>query len=338
MLTIDGSIGEGGGQVLRTALGLSAVTGKPFTMFNIRANRSKPGLKTQHVGSVQAVAAVCGGKVTGAKTGSREIVFAPGDIQSGEYNFSLATAGSTSLVLQAVLPPLLVAKGPSIVTIEGGTHNPMAPPFEFLSKSFFPLLNQLGPRVDADIRRYGFYPRGGGQIVVRVEPAADWSRIELLDRGEIIGRRAEAIVVGLPRHIAERELAIAARTLDLPEDSLHVTTTVAGHGPGNVIFIEIRCQHVTDVFAGFGRRGVAAEVVSTEACGEALAHVESGVPVGPHLADQLMLPMALAGGGSYITSEPTLHSRTNAQVIEMFLDTRVAINPAGDGRWRVEVG
>ncbi|HZL36037.1 MAG TPA: RNA 3'-terminal phosphate cyclase [Tepidisphaeraceae bacterium] len=198
LILIDGSQGEGGGQILRSALALSMLTGKPFRIENIRANRNKPGLMRQHLTAVNAAAAVCSANVSGAAIGSRELAFEPGAVRAGEYTFSVGSAGSTTLVLQTVLPPLLVAAGRSTLALEGGTHNIHAPPVDFLEYAFLPLVNRMGPRVSVTLERAGFYPAGGGRILAAIEPAEKLSPISILERGEIHHRMAKAICAGLP--------------------------------------------------------------------------------------------------------------------------------------------
>ena len=205
MLTIDGSQGEGGGQVLRSALALSLVTGRPFAIENIRAGRKKPGLLRQHLTAVLAAAEVGRAEVEGATMGSRHLVFRPSGVRSGNYAFRVGTAGSATLVLQTVLPALLLAEGESNLTLEGGTHNPFAPPVDFLVNAYLPLVNRLGPRVEVRLIRPGFYPAGGGEFTVRVQPARQLGRLALVDRGQIVARRVRVLLGHLPRHIAERE-------------------------------------------------------------------------------------------------------------------------------------
>src|SRR6185436_4161528 len=202
MLTIDGSFGEGGGQILRTALSLSLVTGKPFRIDNIRARRKNPGLLRQHLTAVNAATEISHAEVTGAGIGSRELTFAPGSVESGDYAFAVGTAGSTTLVLQTVLPALLIANGKSQLILEGGTHNPFAPPFDFLAQAFLPLVNRMGPQVTAELERPGFYPAGGGRIRVTIEPAGELKRLDISSRGEVLARRAKAVVANLPISIA----------------------------------------------------------------------------------------------------------------------------------------
>jgi RNA 3'-terminal phosphate cyclase (ATP) len=347
VLHVDGSTGEGGGQVLRSSLSLSAVTGRAFRMDRIRGGRDRPGLRSQHLAAVQAAAEVVGAGVEGAEPGSGEIVFEPGTPRAGTYRFSTGTAGSAVLVFQTVLPPLLAADAPSRLLLEGGTHNVHAPPFEFLERAYLPLVERAtDARIEAELDRPGFYPAGGGRITARVRPPEDGpggreapGRLELLERGPEAGRRARAIVSALPRHIAERELSIAHAMLEMRPDALEVVEVPdeEAAGPGNAVMIELAFDHVTEVFTGFGRRGKPAEDVAREACRRALDWLEAGVPVGPRLADQLLLPLAIAGGGVYRTVEPTGHTRTQARVIRAFTGREARFREDAAGGWRVEV-
>src|SRR5689334_3696127 len=239
MITIDGSFGEGGGQIIRTSCALSLVTGKPFRIYNVRAKRDKPGLQRQHLTAVTSAAQIGNAQVDGAAVGSREFTFKPGHVAPGDYTFSIGTAGSTTLVLQTLLPPLMIAETPSRVTLEGGTHNVHAPPFEFLQKTFLPLVNRIGPHVSLELGRYGFYPPGGGRLHLTVEPARSGNRIDLVERGEILARRARALVVKLPPGIAERELNVIRERLGWPDSQLRIETSDNAFSPGNVLTIEI---------------------------------------------------------------------------------------------------
>jgi RNA 3'-terminal phosphate cyclase (ATP) len=339
LLDIDGSQGEGGGQILRTSLALSLITQTPFRIHNIRANRDKPGLRQQHLTAVKSAAQVGQAEVTGAAVGSRELVFCPGPIRPGEYHFDIGTAGSATLVLQTVLPPLLAAGGPSKLTLQGGTHNIHAPPFDFLARAFLPLLNRIGHTVIAHLDRPGFYPAGGGQISVSIQPAPreQLSRLELVERGEIRRRRVRAVVARLPRHIAERELRTVGRELEWDEKFLEVEEWTNSRGPGNIVLIEIESDCLTELFTGFGERGVRAEAVAEAAACEARDYLESGVPIGPHLADQVLLPLALARGGRYVVAEPTLHTTTNIDVIRRFLPCQIRLEALGRDAWQVAI-
>ncbi|HOX05700.1 MAG TPA: RNA 3'-terminal phosphate cyclase [Planctomycetota bacterium] len=337
MITIDGSFGEGGGQILRTALGLSLVTGKPFRIEKIRAGRKKPGLLRQHLTAVNAAAEVGRAEVRGAALGSQELSFAPGEVRGGSYRWAIGTAGSATLVLQTVLPALLTAKEPSLLKLEGGTHNPFAPPFDFLQKAFLPLVCRMGPKVDVTLVRPGFYPAGGGCFKVEIQPAAQLSRIDIPERGEIKRRLARALVANLPLHIAMRELAVIGRKLNWPDACLKAEPVEGSAGPGNIVVIEVESEHLTEVFTGFGEKGRPAETVADEAVKEARSYIADSAAVGEHLADQLLVPMALAGGGRFRTVAPSRHTSTNAEIIGRFLDVAVKIEKESSSAWRVEV-
>ncbi len=319
MIQIDGSAGEGGGQILRTSLGLSACSGRPFAIAGIRQKRKKPGLMRQHLTAVLAAAEVCQADVEGAAIGSLGLTFAPGAVRAGDYRFAVGTAGSTTLVLQTVLPPLLQADGPSKVVIEGGTHNPWSPPFDFLAGSFMPALAKFGPQVTARCTRPGFYPAGGGRIEVEIQPGGALRPVELMERGKLLERRAVATVARLPGTIAERELEVVRKKLGFQQEELRVHSAKASLGPGNVLSIEHRYENVTEIQTGFGELGVSAERVARGAVRDAKKYLETDAPVGAHLADQLLIPMALAGGGAFRTVAPTMHTRTNCEVVGQFL-------------------
>lgn len=337
MITIDGSFGEGGGQIIRTSCALALITGKPFRIYNVRARRDKPGLQRQHLTAVMAAAEVGQAKVDGAAVGSREFTFVPGEIVPGDYRFSIGTAGSTTLVLQTILPPLMIADKPSMLTLEGGTHNVHAPPFEFLEKTFLPLVNRLGPHVKIELERYGFYPPGGGRFHVIIEPARERNRLEMLERGEIRRARARALVVKLPPGIAERELNVIKERMDWEDSQLQIATSDNAFSPGNVLTIEIESDHVLEIFTGIGERGVRAETIAERAAGEACKYLAVDAPVGEHLADQLLIPLALSKGGSFLTGEPSLHTTTNIEIIKMFLDVDMTLKALDGGIWRIDV-
>jgi RNA 3'-terminal phosphate cyclase (ATP) len=338
IIQIDGSIGEGGGQILRTALGLSMVTGQPFRIEKIRAGRDKPGLLRQHLTAVNAAAAVCGASVEGAAISSRELSFTPGKVKAAEYTFSIGSAGSTTLVLQTVLPALLTADGPSSLTLEGGTHNPHAPPIDFLEKAFLPLINRMGPTVNVTLERAGFYPAGGGRFVVKVQPAAKLLPLHVPERGEIKRRLAKAVVAALPGEIAKRELQKVEKMLGWSGEQLQIRQLPNEWGPGNLLTLEIESEHVTEVFTGFGMKAVTAEAVADQAVQQTRRYLAAKIPVGESLADQLLLPLALAGAGSFMTHSPSRHTKTNIEVITRFLPVRVALAEISRDVWRVEIG
>ncbi|HEX8253557.1 MAG TPA: RNA 3'-terminal phosphate cyclase [Thermoanaerobaculia bacterium] len=338
MITIDGSHGEGGGQVLRTALALSLITGKPFRIENIRANRKSPGLLRQHLTAVQAATQVGDANVEGASLGAATLTFVPRALRSGDYTFSIGTAGSTMLVLQTVLLPLVLAGSPSTIELEGGTHNPSAPPFDFIERAFLPLLRTMGAAVEIELIRPGFFPAGGGRIRVRISPATRLRRLELDERGPITIRCARAVVANLPRTIAEREVDVAAEELSWPQDCREVHTLTGSVGPGNAISIIVGNERVTDVFTAFGKRGVRAEEVARAAVNQARRYIDSGAAVGEHLTDQLLLPLAVGEGGSFTTTPLSGHSQTNIETIRHFVDRDITTEQISNGIVRVAIG
>lgn len=336
-VTLDGSEGEGGGQMLRSSLSLSLVTGTPVRVVNVRAGRAKPGLLRQHLTALRAAAELSGARVEGAELGSREVLFAPGAVAPGAYTFRVGTAGSATLVMQTVLPALLRADGPSTVAFEGGTHNPMAPPYEFIARAFVPVINRMGPAVECSLERAGFYPAGGGRFTMTVTPSKALARVELMERGEVRDVGVVARVAGLPENIARREVTAARAVLGWPWAQLTTEVLPREQGPGNVVLVTVACEHATEVFARVGEKGRSAEAVGAAVAQEAAAWLAAGVPVGEHLADQLLLPMALGGGGRFVTTEPTLHTTTNARVIERFLPVEIGWEKRDERAWVVTV-
>jgi RNA 3'-terminal phosphate cyclase (ATP) len=337
VIEIDGSQGEGGGQVLRTSLALSLITGTPFRIFDIRANRKPPGLRKQHLAAVRAAAQVGAAQVQGAEVGARELTFTPGEVKAGDHRFAVGSAGSCTLVLQTVLPPLLLAKGTSRLTLEGGTHNPKAPTFDFLDRVYLPLVERLGPRVKATLDRPGFYPAGGGAMRCTIEPAPLAPHFKLLERGRIVDVRAVALVANLPRHIGERELEIVRRRMQWREQDCRVVEDDRSPGPGNALMLEVEAQHGRELVSAFGERGVRAEDVAKAAVRELEAFLAADVPVGEHLADQLLLLLALAGGGSFRTLPLSGHATTQIDVMARFLPVKVAVTQVGDQAHDVRV-
>jgi RNA 3'-terminal phosphate cyclase (ATP) len=286
---------------------------------------------------VTAAAAVSGGEVDGATLGSREIVFRPGpSLVPGEHRFAFGSAGSVNLVIQTVLWPLVAANAPSRLILEGGTHNAMSPPTPFLAGTFAPLLAQMGPKLAISLARWGFYPAGGGKMIVDVTPAK-LVPLTLTERGEVVDVRVFAAVAGgVPGEVARREIETACAILGIEPDLSRVVQADSP-GPGNVMWIEVECEAVTMVFTGFGEKRVRAEQVGAETARAARRWLAAGVPVDEHLADQLLVPMALAGGGVFLTSTPSLHTTTNAAIVQRFLDVPVAMVPSG-GAVEVRVG
>lgn len=322
MISLDGSLGEGGGQILRTALSVSMLTGSPFCMKNIRANRRKPGLMRQHLTAVKAAAEICGAETEGAHLNSGNLVFRPGSVRGGNYHFSIGTAGSTMLVLQTVLPALAQCGSAATLVLEGGTHNPQAPPFEFIAQTYLPLVQKMGAQVTAELERHGFFPAGGGRVRVTTEPMVGWQPMVLMERGLQLDVSVHVLHANIPKHVAQRELAYCGRKLNLPGDRLHSENIHDSHGPGNVILAKLDCGIVTEVFSSFGQIHLSSEKVAAEVCQKVQNYLRSPAPVGDYLADQLMLPFALAGGGSFVTRRLTRHASTQLETLRAFLGER----------------
>ena len=342
MMEIDGSVGEGGGQILRTSLALSMCTGQPFTLARIRARRAKPGLMRQHLTCVQAAAAVSGATVQGAALGSATLVFEPGAVKSGDYAFSVGTAGSCTLVLQTLWPALMLADAPSRLKLAGGTHNPMAPPFHFVERCYAPLLRRLGAGSELALRRLGFYPAGGGEIDVTIHPAADTLRpFDLLERGDRVEAFAECLAPALPGAVARRELDALARALAWTPEQLRVPVVRQNEGPGNALMATLSHANVCELFTQFGEKGVTSEQVAQALAREVRDYESSTAALGPHLADQWALPLALAvwrrgGEAAYTCTELTDHATTNFAMIARFLPVRFETAQIDKG-WRVSV-
>lgn len=341
-LEIDGSIGEGGGQVLRTALTLSVLTGQPVEIRNIRAGRPNPGLQPQHLTAVYAAAALCQAQVEGAALGSQTLRFAPQNPpRPGEYIFDVTevagrgSAGAVGLVFQTLFLPLALMPGESLVVLRGGTHVPWAPSVDYLQEVFLPTVAQMGLNAEIDLVAWGFYPVGGGEVRVRIRGrSGPLSPLNLTERGNVRRVRGRAVVSNLPSHIPQRMVDRARSLLNqagLRADLQPMVTR--GTGPGAGIFLVVDYEHVRAGFSAYGRKGVPSEQVAEEACRELLAHHESGAPVDPHLADQLLLPMALAEGTSrFVTSAVTGHLLTNLTVVRAFFPTIQATVDGEAGR------
>ena len=336
MITIDGSYGEGGGQILRTSLALSLVTGKPFSISNIRAGRKKPGLMRQHLTAVNAAAEIGQAAIEGNIIGSQAFTFEPEMIKPGNFHFAIGSAGSCTLVFQTILPALLIAGEPSEIILEGGTHNPFAPPFDFLEKAFLPVINRMGPKVAAVLEKPGFYPAGGGRFRVSIGPAG-LNGIDLLERGNIINQTARASVANLPVNIANRELKVIREKLEWGRERLKAVEVENSQGPGNILTVEIESDNITELFTGFGEKGISAEKVAKQTVKSVQEYLAFNVPVGRYLADQLLLPMALAGGGKFRTLSPTKHTQTNVEIIKKFLDVEIAMNAYDQNQWEIEI-
>ena len=320
MLQIDGSIGEGGGQILRTALSLSLLTGKPFCLSNIRAGRKKPGLMRQHLVCVQAAKAVGQALVSSDALHSTTLTFEPQTVQAGHYHFKIGSAGSTMLVLQTLLPVLMMQSQASTLTIEGGTHNPMAPTIDFIQRCFLPAVAKFGIQADVVCKQAGFFTVGGGVIEVNIQPWVDRKRMMLLERGEVKAIHACAGSLNLDAHIAERELATLAQILTV--DQQH-RLFLNGQGQGNTALVAVITEHHTEVFTALGELGRTAEQIAKHLAIQVKRYLHAMDAVDEHLADQLLLPLALGVGGEFSCRSLTEHTRTQAKMIEMFLPVKI---------------
>lgn len=342
MIELDGSLGEGGGQILRTSLALAMCTGQRMKIQRIRAKRSKPGLMRQHLACVHAAVAVSGANAQGAELGSQELLFEPGAVRAGDHVFNVGSAGSCTLVLQTVLPALMLAEGTSRVTLTGGTHNPMAPPFHFLERSFAPLLRRLGVGLVLDLRRLGFYPAGGGEFTASVQPALGaLTPFDVTERGALQQAYAECLAPALPPRVAARELETLGRALGWSGEQLRTPTVRQNEGPGNALMATLAHEHVSEVVTAFGEKSVSAERVANSVVKEVQAFSANIGALGPHLADQWMLPLALAitqskGQAAFTCTEMTEHATTNIGVIEAFVPVRFAVTEE-TAHWRVSV-
>ncbi|HWU01365.1 MAG TPA: RNA 3'-terminal phosphate cyclase [Novosphingobium sp.] len=337
MIIIDGSEGEGGGQMVRNSCALSLVTGQPFRITNIRGKRSKPGLMRQHVTAVEAAAAISGSACSGLTVGSSDLTFRPGKAQAGEYRFAVGTAGSTGLVLQTVLMPLLLADGPSRLVLEGGTHNMQAPPFDFIERCVLPIINRMGPRVSARLVRHGFYPRGGGRIEVEIAPAP-LTPVDCVERGVMQALSAQALYTGLPGEIPQRMLERAHKDLpDWADDDFAIRQLPEDQGPGVILMLEARYEQATEIVSGFGQLGVPAERLGKTAAARMRGYLAGDAFAGPYLADQLILPFVLAGGGAFSTVKPSQHLLTAIDIAQRFTGKVMRLEQQGDGSHRVWV-
>jgi RNA 3'-terminal phosphate cyclase (ATP) len=347
-IDIDGSEGEGGGQILRTALALSVITGKPFHLHHIRAKRPKPGLMRQHLTCVQAAVAVGGeqckalnDKGVASALSDQTLHFTPNPnpasaIVAGDFEFAIGSAGSCALVFQTVLWPLLMANGQSTLTLRGGTHNPMAPSFTFL-ELLNPYFSGLAaPYFNVQIRRHGFYPAGGGEVIVKVNPPVQGiAPIDLMNRGALLEQYAIGMNAGIDQSVLEREFAYLKSHLGWTQEQLLNSSVRSNEGPCNVLIAVLKYEHIAHVMTSFGDRKRIAEQVANQIVQDVNAYQKSAAPVGEHLADQLMIPMALAAWrgeqSQFWTTALTEHTRTNAHVIERFLPVRFEIAPRADG-------
>ncbi len=342
-VTIDGAHGEGGGQILRTSLSLSVLTGRPVEILRIRAGRSRPGLQPQHLASVRAAAGLCAAHLEGAEIGSTRLRFAPqAPPAPGSYHFAIGTAGAAPLVLQTVLLPLAFAPAASRVTVTGGTHVSHAPTADYLERVYLPTLARYGLAVSCPSPRAGFFPKGGGVVQAEIAGGATPSPVTLTERGELRALTALVVTAGLPPTVAERGIAAVRQALGrLPVELSVETREAASVGPGAAVLLVADCEGGVAGFSTVGERGKRMEDVAEEACRAFREWWETGAACEEHLADQLVLPMALTAGESrWTTARVTDHLRTVLWVVPQFLpgEASLAENSDGSGLITLQAG
>ena len=329
MIEIDGSEGEGGGQILRSALALSILTGRPFKLVNIRANRSRPGLQPQHLMCVRAAGTICNGHFKGGSVGSAVLYFEPGQVKPGKYTFSIGTAGSTSLVLHTIYLPLaLRCDQVSEITITGGTHNQHAPCYHFLETTWAAYMGRLGISIELEMIRPGFYPRGGGEIRAIIHPCSRVNGLTLTSCPELTTAGGFSAYAVLPESVGRKQARRLSVRLKSQSVESHIPIEVwEAANPGTVAAIIFRQAPVPPLFFGLGERGKPAEAVADEAADEAIAFRDAKCPVDPHSADQLLLPLAFSPDASeYRTSQVTRHLTTNIAIVRKFVDREIEVD------------
>jgi RNA 3'-phosphate cyclase len=341
MIEIDGSYGEGGGQILRTSLALSAVLKRPIMVHHIRAGRKHPGLQAQHLRAVKAIAEITRARVEGADIHSDKIRFIPQCVTPGHYRFEVETAGSISLVLQALLLPLCLAQGKSRVTLVGGTHVDWSPPFHYLMEVLFPRLESMGAKVQGQVELWGWYPRGGGVAHVEIEPTSGLKPVSLIDRGKLNKIKGISASSNLPEHVTERQKDHALKGIreELKMDAeIEILLNPPSRGTGSFFFLKSEYERSVAGFSSFGRKGKSSEKVADEAYTFLREFVFSDGCVDPHLADQLLPFMALADGKSSLaTTQITEHFLTNLWVIRRFIDVTASLGGVKGGPGKIEM-
>ncbi|AOS96941.1 RNA 3'-terminal phosphate cyclase [Microbulbifer aggregans] len=332
-LAIDGSYGEGGGQLSRYAVALAAISGRSLHLKNIRAGRAKPGLMAQHLAALRAVAEVCGGVLEGAELGAQEVYFRPGPIRGGEYHFDVGTAGSVVLVLQALLPVALKADSAVQLSMAGGTDVRMAPPVDYLTRVFLPWLARMGVRVQIESIRHGYYPRGGGRVNLRVQPCRSLLPLTADMPGALQRIAGVSHVAHLPSHIAERMAKSAREVLEglgPIQVEEQVLTDVEAFGSGGALVLVAETENSQLGAAAVAERGIPAERLGEEAGRALLAELEAGAAVDVHACDQLLLYAAMAAESSRLAvREVSRHAQTVMWLVEQFLPTRFTVTPCG---------
>ncbi len=341
MIEIDGSFGEGGGQIVRTAVALSAVTGKPVRITRIRQGRSKPGLAAQHARAITALADICGARVSGAAPGSSEVIFTPGTIRGGRHRVEIGTAGSVTLLMQCLLPALLCADAPSSLHIQGGTDVNWSPAVDYFKNVFLPALSSFGARVSLEVLQRGYYPRGQGEVLLEVEPA----KLKASQLGNQSAQNCQSMqnlhskVQGvshcsnLPEHVAARQADSSSKVLQEAGFQAQIAREVSRlPSLGSGITLWSGCKGASCL----GERGLPAEEVGRRAAEELIIELTSPAVVDVHLADQLIPYLALAGG-SYTVREVSKHAMTNIWTAGHFLDRKIEIKEES-GLFRIECG
>jgi RNA 3'-terminal phosphate cyclase (ATP) len=321
-------MGEGGGQVLRSALALALITGTSFTITNIRTRRPKPGLMAQHLKAVEAASAVGMAHVEGAQLGSQFLAFEPTTVVPGDFHFQIGTAGSTSLVLQTLLCPLSFARAGSSITIIGGTHVPWSPSFHFLALHWLPYLRRIGFDIQLELQTAGFYPQGGGRVRATVNPIKVLAPLQLIKRGELKRIRGISAVANLDTSIADRQRAQTLKRISSVSDDVEIEIRrFSSPSRGTFLLLLAEFEHSQCCFCGLGARGKRAERVADEAVDELMDFLATDGVVDHYLADQLVLPLALAAGVSQLrTSRVTQHLVTNVEIVQMFLHVTIEID------------
>lgn len=334
LIEIDGSQGEGGGQILRTALTLSMITGKAFQLNHIRAKRKKAGLMRQHLVCVQAARRISHAEVKGDALNSQTLYFAPQQVCAGQYEFNIGSAGSTTLVLQTLLPALLLQDQPSTLCISGGTHNPLAPSTDFIEHCFLPTLQKIGISVDFHLKQAGFFPIGAGKFSVTIYPWKTPVVLSLLTRGHLKHIHAYAFVLNLEQTIAQRELKTLDQYLNLKNTQcLHRE----GISQGNSLFVTIDYEHHQQTFTALGEVKKSAESIAEQLAKEVQAYLDVHAVADEYLTDQLLLPLALGKGGQFTATVISEHTRTQAKMIQQFLDCQIDFIQQDQGHWLVTV-
>jgi len=341
LIAVDGAAGEGGGQILRTALALGAATGQGFVIKRIREGRSRPGLRPQHLAAVRAAALVCSAKVGGVFEGSPDLRFEPSEVMAGDFRFEIATAGAASLVAQTVIAPLATGRTQSRVEVTGGTHIPMSPSIDFLSRHWAAVVGRLGLKARASLVRAGFYPPGGGEILCEVEPwAGRPASLRLEDRGPLVCVRGVSGASHLKGSVAERQRDAASARL-WEERRLQVEWELAAPAaasPGSYLLLEAVFERGRGAFGFLGERRIRPEALGDLAARRLLRFLDQEGAVDAHLADQMAVPLALGrGGGLLTTTEVTRHLETVASTACLFgVQARVVGRRGGPGYLEVQ--